>query len=90
MTDTETTFDRVKKVIVNKLRVDESEVTEEADWVQLKADSLDLVEMFMGFQEEFAMGISDDDARELETVGQIVAYIERRRLEEETEEPKAA
>lgn len=73
------TFDRVKGIIVELLGVDASKVTSEARFREdLEADSLDLVELIMAFEEEFGGEISDEDAQTITTVGQAVAYVEER------------
>ena len=69
---------RVKKIIVDKLGVDESEVTPEASFTNdLGADSLDTVELIMEFEKEFNIAIPDDQAEKISTVGQAVDYIEK-------------
>jgi acyl carrier protein len=69
--------DKVKKIIVDKLGVDESEVTTEASFTNdLGADSLDTVELIMEFEKEFNVSIPDDQAETIGTVGQAVAYLE--------------
>jgi acyl carrier protein len=71
------TFERVKKIIVERLEVDESQVTPEASFKDdLGADSLDVVELVMELEDEFDMEISDEDAEKITTVGDAVAYIE--------------
>lgn len=71
------TFERVKKIIVDRLEVDESQVTPEASFKDdLGADSLDVVELVMELEDEFDMEISDEDAEKITTVGEAVAYIE--------------
>jgi acyl carrier protein len=71
------TFDRVKKVVVSQLEVAEEEVTPTASFVDdLGADSLDVVELVMGFEEEFDIEIPDEDAEKIATVGDAVAYID--------------
>ncbi|MFH2044555.1 MAG: acyl carrier protein [Pseudomonadota bacterium] len=71
--------DKVKKIIVDKLGVDLSDVLPEASFVNdLGADSLDLVELIMTMEEEFEMEISDDDAETLVTVKDVIAYISSR------------
>ncbi len=72
-----TTFDRLKKLIVEQLGVDEEEVTLGASFVEdLNADSLDLVELIMSLEEEFGMEISDEDAEKIQKVSDAVDYIE--------------
>jgi acyl carrier protein len=72
-------LDRVKKVTCEELGVSESEVTETASFVDdLGADSLDLVELVMAFEEEFGVDVPDDDASSLKTVGDAVSYIEKK------------
>jgi acyl carrier protein len=67
---------RVKAIIVDKLGVDESEVTPEASFTNdLGADSLDTVELIMEFEKEFSISIPDDQAEKIATVGQAVDYI---------------
>jgi acyl carrier protein len=71
------TFDRVKKIIVDRLGVDESKITPEASFKEdLGADSLDVVELVMELEDEFDMEISDEDAEKISTVGEVVKYIE--------------
>jgi len=71
------TFDRVKKVVVNQLEVSEEEVTPTASFVDdLGADSLDVVELVMGLEEEFDIEIPDEDAEKIATVGDAVSYID--------------
>ena len=68
---------RVKEIIVDKLGVDESEVTSEASFTNdLGADSLDTVELIMEFEKEFNIGIPDDQAETIGTVGDAIKYIE--------------
>jgi acyl carrier protein len=68
---------RVKAIIVDKLGVDESEVTPEASFTNdLGADSLDTVELIMEFEKEFNIGIPDDQAENIGTVGDAIKYIE--------------
>ena len=67
---------RVKAIIVDKLGVDESEVTEEASFTNdLGADSLDTVELIMQFEKEFTITIPDDQAEKIATVGDAIKYI---------------
>ncbi|MFS0574258.1 acyl carrier protein [Sporosarcina sp. 179-K 3D1 HS] len=72
-----TVLERVTKVVVDRLGVDESEVKVEASFREdLGADSLDVVELVMELEDEFDMEISDDDAEKISTVGDAVTYIE--------------
>lgn len=69
--------ERVSKIIVDKLGVDESEVTPEASFTNdLGADSLDTVELIMEFEKEFDISIPDEQAENIQTVGQAVSYLE--------------
>jgi acyl carrier protein len=71
------TFDEVKKIIVELLGVDEGKVTPQARFREdLEADSLDLVELIMAFEEKFGGEISDEDAQKITTVGEAVSYLE--------------
>jgi acyl carrier protein len=73
------TFDRVKKVVVDQLDVNEEEVTPTASFVDdLGADSLDQVELIMAFEEEFDIEIPDEDAEKITTVGDAVNYIDEK------------
>ena len=68
---------RVKAIIVDKLGVDESEVTPEASFTNdLGADSLDTVELIMEFEKEFNMSIPDDKAETISTVGDAIKFLE--------------
>lgn len=79
------TFERVKAIIVDVLGADADEVSNDTRFREdLEADSLDLVELIMAIEDEFKdeLGeepISDDDAREITTVGKVLDYIEKRR-----------
>jgi acyl carrier protein len=69
-------FDQVKKVVVEQLGVNESEVTREASFVDdLGADSLDTVELVMALEESFGTEIPDEDAEKIKTIGDTVSYI---------------
>ena len=71
-----TVFERVKKVVVEQLSVDEALVTENASFTaDLGADSLDIVELIMALEEEFDIEIPDSDAEKVVTVGDVVEYI---------------
>lgn len=68
---------KVRAIIVEKLGVDESEVTTDASFTNdLGADSLDTVELIMEFEKEFNISIPDDQAENIQTVGQAVTYLE--------------
>lgn len=68
---------KVKNIIIDKLGVEESEVTKEASFTNdLGADSLDTVELIMEFEKEFNISIPDDKAENIATVGQAVSYLE--------------
>ena len=76
-----TVIERVRTIVVDKLGVDEEDVAETSSFVDdLNADSLDLVELIMAFEEEFStennqVEISDDDASSIQTVGDAVTYL---------------
>jgi acyl carrier protein len=71
-----TTEDRIKNIVVDLLGVDASRVVPEARFREdLEADSLDLVELIMAFEEEFGGEITDEDAQKITTVGQAVEYV---------------
>ena len=76
-----TVYERVKIIVVDKLNVDEADVNEESSFVEnLNADSLDLVELIMAFEEEFStadkeLQISDEDAGSIATIKDAVKYI---------------
>ena len=72
-----TIFERLRKIIVENLGVEEAKVTMEASFREdLKADSLDLVELIMAIEEEFGGEVPDQDATSIKTVGDAVRYIE--------------
>jgi acyl carrier protein len=78
MSETKTTFDRVKQVIVDQLEVDEKKVVPDASFTDdLGADSLDIVELVMAFEEEFDIEIPDEAAEKILTVQEVVDYIEK-------------
>ena len=71
------TADRVKKIVVEHLGVESEKVTEEASFIDdLGADSLDIVELVMAFEEEFGVEIPDDAAEKITTVKDAIDYIE--------------
>lgn len=77
MTDLTTVLERVTKVIIDRLGVEEGEVKPEASFRDdLGADSLDVVELVMELEDEFDMEISDEDAEKIATVGDAISYIE--------------
>ena len=68
---------KVKAIIVDKLNVEETEVTNEASFTNdLGSDSLDTVELIMEFEKEFGISIPDDQAEKITTVGDAIAYVE--------------
>jgi acyl carrier protein len=72
----------VKKVVVDRLKVSSDEVTEEASFVDdLGADSLDVVDLVIGFEDEFEVQIPDEDAEKITTVKQAVEYIDKKQAE---------
>jgi acyl carrier protein len=74
------TFDEVKAVIVDILGADEGKIEMEARFREdLEADSLDLVELIMAFEDKFGAEISDEDAQKITTVGDAVTYIDARK-----------
>ena len=74
-----TVFNKVKSIIVDQLSVEDEEVKMESTFVDdLGADSLDIVELVMAFEEEFDMEIPDEDAEKIKTVGDAVKYIEEK------------
>lgn len=71
--------EKVKKIIVEQLGVNEEQVTPEASFIEdLGADSLDTVELVMAFEEEFGVDVPDDDAEKLTKVGDVIRYIEEK------------
>lgn len=73
----QSTFERVKGLVVKLLGADPDKVTMDAKFREdLEADSLDLVELIMAFEEEFGGEISDEDAQKITTVGEAVTYLE--------------
>jgi len=77
MATTEEIFEKVKAIIVEQLGVDEAKVTMDANFRDdLEADSLDLVELIMAFEDKFGAEISDEDAQKIATVADAVNYIE--------------
>ena len=69
--------DRVKKIVVEHLGVDEDKVVEAASFIDdLGADSLDTVELVMAFEEEFGIEVPDEEAEKLTTVGEVITHID--------------
>ena len=83
-----TVYERVKSIVIDKLGVDDAEVSESSSFVEnLNADSLDLVELIMALEEEFSTAdnpveISDDEAGNIATVKDAVAYLKRHGIED--------
>ena len=79
MADQKTIEQRVKEIIVNQLNVNEEQITPTASFLDdLGADSLDTVELIMAFEEEFSVEVPDEDAEKLQTVGDVIKYIEEK------------
>jgi acyl carrier protein len=73
-----TTFDKVKEIVVEQLGVDEADVTIDSTFIDdLGADSLDIVELIMAFEEEFNIEIPDEAAEKIKTVKDAVEYIDK-------------
>jgi len=73
------TLEKVKKIIVDQLGVEEDKVKEDSSFIDdLGADSLDIVELIMAFEEEFDLEIPDEDAENLTTVGSAMEYLKKR------------
>ena len=71
--------EKVKDIIVEQLGVNPEQVTESASFIEdLGADSLDTVELVMAFEEEFSVEVPDEDAEKLQTVGNVIDYIEKK------------
>jgi len=78
-TNNQEVFDEIAKIIKDLLGADEAKITPEARFrEELEADSLDLVELIMAFEDKFGAEISDDDAQKITTVGEAVNYISAR------------
>ena len=76
----ETTEQRIKAIIVEKLGVDEADITRDASFTNdLGADSLDTVELIMEFEKEFDMTIPDEDAEQIATVGDAIDYVDAKK-----------
>ena len=69
-------LDRVKKIVVEQLSIEEAEVNEDSSFIEdLGADSLDIVELIMALEEEFGIEIPDEDAEKIQTVNDAIEYI---------------
>ena len=79
MSDAAVNYDKFKGIVADQLGVEAEQVTPEASFVDdLNADSLDLVELIMAFEEEYGMEISDEDAEKITTVGQAWDYVQEK------------
>lgn len=75
------TLEKVKGIVAEQLGIDASEITLESSFEgDLKADSLDRVELIMSLEEAFSLEISDDEAAKIETVRDVVVYVDRHRV----------
>ncbi len=73
-------FDKIKEIIMEQLQVDESEISMETNLMKdLSADSLDAVEIIMGIEDEFGIEIPDEEAEKIQTVADLVKYVEENR-----------
>ena len=75
----EDTFSKVATTVADKLSIDKNRITKEATLADLGADSLDLVEIIMKFEEQFGIEINDEDAEKMNNVDEVVNYIAQRR-----------
>jgi acyl carrier protein len=72
-------MERVKKIVVDQLGVEEDKVKEDSSFIDdLGADSLDIVELIMAFEEEFDIEIADEDAEKIKVVGDVIHYLENK------------
>ncbi|MEN2983745.1 MAG: acyl carrier protein [Dictyoglomaceae bacterium] len=77
--DEATIFEKIKKIIVEQLRIDENLITMESSIADdLGADSLDAVELIMALEEEFGIDVPDEDTEKFKTVGDVVRYVEKK------------
>lgn len=73
------TMEKVKKIIVDQLGVEEDKVKEDSSFIDdLGADSLDIVELIMAFEEEFDIEIADEEAEKIKIVGDVIRYLENK------------
>ena len=81
MSDANEIVERVKRIIVEQLNVSADQVVPTASFVDdLRADSLDIVELIMGLEEEFEMEIPDEDAEKIQTVGDVLNYVTSKKV----------
>ena len=73
------TFSKVADIIADKLSIEKKRITTESTLADLGADSLDLVEIIMKMEEQFGIEINDEDAENMNTIGQVVDYIQQKR-----------
>jgi acyl carrier protein len=86
MADEKSIEEKVKDIIVEQLGVNPEQVTPQASFIEdLGADSLDIVELVMAFEEEFGVEVPDEDAEKLQTVGDVINYIKERAKPKEGE-----
>lgn len=72
-------MERVKKIIVEQLGIEEDKISIDSSFIDdLGADSLDIVELIMAFEEEFDIEIADEDAEKIKTVGDVIKYLENK------------
>jgi acyl carrier protein len=77
--------EKVKDIIVEQLGVNPEQVTPTASFIEdLGADSLDIAELVMAFEEEFSVEVPDEDAEKLQTVGDVIKYIEERAKQQQS------
>lgn len=77
--DESTIFEKIKKIIVEQLRIDEDLITMDSSITDdLGADSLDAVELIMALEEEFGIDVPDEDTEKFKTVGDVVRYVEKK------------
>jgi acyl carrier protein len=71
-------LEKIKEIIAKQLRIDESKITSDSNIIEdLGADSLDVVEMLMAIEDNLGIVVSDDDAADFKTVGDVAAYLEK-------------
>lgn len=68
-------FEKVKTIVIDQLGVEEGDITPETSFQDLNADSLDIVELVMAFEEEFNLDIADEEAENIRTIGDVMNYI---------------